>query len=219
MGEVLFFTLNDADHDVSPLSDEAVHVYRPESDSCSGRTSLINKFPPSTIRIRNDGKLWLVCPVSKSKFIPSFFHISVGSGFPFGGPHSNRAVSPAATRSYDEVSPTTSLYRVSDKSNFYLKPFYRGLRSAFGFAIECDRLPFGYKNIRWMFSDSRLHTVKDDLCRYDSVAKGIRKVHSLKLQKKIRTTIVVTYNSCDVYQHISAKETNSAVCDKQLNDN
>lgn len=28
----------------------------------------------------------------------TFFHSNVGSGFPFGGPHSSRAVSPAATR-------------------------------------------------------------------------------------------------------------------------
>lgn len=28
----------------------------------------------------------------------TFIHISVGSGIPFGGPHSNKAVSPLATR-------------------------------------------------------------------------------------------------------------------------
>lgn len=28
----------------------------------------------------------------------TFFQVSVGSGLPFGGPHSRRAVSPAATR-------------------------------------------------------------------------------------------------------------------------
>lgn len=30
-------TLNDADQDVSPLSEDAVHVYKPESDTSSSR--------------------------------------------------------------------------------------------------------------------------------------------------------------------------------------
>jgi len=31
-------TLRDADHEVSPLSEDAVHVYRPESDTSSSET-------------------------------------------------------------------------------------------------------------------------------------------------------------------------------------
>lgn len=35
-------TLNDADQEVSPLSDDAVHVYRPESDTSSSAKQLNN---------------------------------------------------------------------------------------------------------------------------------------------------------------------------------
>lgn len=79
----------------------AMHWYRPSS---SGRTSLMSKFPPSTIRIRATGLLfiwWMAFPPrfsSKSNTIPSFFHSNVISGIAFGGEHSSNAVSPAATR-------------------------------------------------------------------------------------------------------------------------
>lgn len=71
----------------------AIHWYRPSS---VGRTSLISRFPPSTIRTRASSLFDRKS--SRSSMISSLRQLMVGSGFPLGGPHSSRAVSPAATR-------------------------------------------------------------------------------------------------------------------------
>lgn len=45
-------TVNEADQEVSPLSDDAVHVYRPESKICkSARIRKISFFKPQNVKI------------------------------------------------------------------------------------------------------------------------------------------------------------------------
>lgn len=81
----------------------AMHWYRPASYCL---TSVIIKLPPSTN---------LILRPSISKGFPSFFHITVGSGYPLGAPHCNKAVSPAATVVSTGTIRNSSLRTVTKK--------------------------------------------------------------------------------------------------------
>lgn len=58
---------------------------------------------------------------------PSFFQKRLGSGYPFGGPHSKTAVSPAATLAptgTDRNSSLNTVTKIKNKNNSY---FFDGL--------------------------------------------------------------------------------------------